>query len=113
MGLFESEDILAKLPQTIEHLSRRLADLGGNRWIRDIRQCGMIAGIEVGQPDGAAFDPRERIGMRVCVAARKYQLLTRPILDTIVFMPPLCVSNAEIDLALEAIERAVEEVCGA
>jgi adenosylmethionine-8-amino-7-oxononanoate aminotransferase len=66
----------------------------------------------VGQPDGAAFDPRERIGMRVCVAARKYQLLTRPILDTIVFMPPLCVSNAEIDLALEAIERAIDEVCG-
>jgi 4-aminobutyrate aminotransferase-like enzyme len=26
-------------------------------------------------------------------------------------MPPLCVSNAEIDLALEAIERAIGEVC--
>ncbi len=111
LGLFESEDILAKLPRTIEHLSRRLAHLGRNRWIRDIRQCGMIAGIEVGQPDGAAFDRRERIGMRICVTARKYQLLTRPILDTIVFMPPLCVSNAEIDLALEAIERAIGEVC--
>ena len=111
LELFESEDILAKLPRTIEHLSRRLAHLGRNRWIRDIRQCGMIAGIEVGQPDGAAFDRRERIGMRICVTARKYQLLTRPILDTIVFMPPLCVSNAEIDLALEAIERAIGEVC--
>ncbi len=112
LELFESEDILAKLPRTIEHLSRRLAHLGRNPWIRDIRQCGMIAGIEVGQPDGAAFDPRERIGMRICVTARKYQLLTRPILDTIVFMPPLCVSNAEIDLALEAIEQAIDEVCG-
>jgi adenosylmethionine-8-amino-7-oxononanoate aminotransferase len=47
------------------------------------------------------------------VAARKYQLLTRPILDTIVFMPPLCVTKAEIDLALEAVEQATEEVCGA
>ena len=61
---------------------------------------------------GASFDPRERIGARICVAARKFQLLTRPILDTIVFMPPLCVSNAEIDLAIEAIERGMEEVCG-
>jgi adenosylmethionine---8-amino-7-oxononanoate aminotransferase len=111
LDLFESEDVLAQLPQKIEHLSHGLDHLGGNRWIRDIRQCGMIAGIEVGQSDGAAFDPRERIGMRICVAARKYQLLTRPILDTIVFMPPLCVSNAEIDLALGAIERAIDEVC--
>jgi adenosylmethionine-8-amino-7-oxononanoate aminotransferase len=110
--LFESENILARLPQKIEHLSRGLAQLGRSRWVRDIRQCGMIAGIEVGQKDGAAFDPRERIGMRICAAARKYQLLTRPILDTIVFMPPLCVSIAEIDLALGAIERATDEVCG-
>jgi adenosylmethionine-8-amino-7-oxononanoate aminotransferase len=112
LELFESEDILAKLAPKIEYLSRRLAHLSCNRSIRAVRQCGMIAGIEVGQPNGAAFDPRDRVGMRICVAARKYQLLTRPILDTIVFMPPLCVSNAEIDLALEALERATEEVCG-
>jgi adenosylmethionine-8-amino-7-oxononanoate aminotransferase len=112
LELFESEDIFAKLPQKIEHLSRGLARLGRSRWVRDIRQCGMIAGIEVGRPGGASFDPRERIGARICVAVRKYQLLTRPIFDTIVFMPPLCVSNAEIDLGLEAIERGIEEVCG-
>jgi adenosylmethionine---8-amino-7-oxononanoate aminotransferase len=112
LELFESEDTLGKLPQKIEHLSRGLAHLSQNRWIRNVRQCGMIAGIEVGQPDGASFDAKDRIGMRICMAARKYALLTRPILDTIVFMPPLCVSNAEIDLALEAIELATEEVCG-
>jgi adenosylmethionine-8-amino-7-oxononanoate aminotransferase len=113
LELFESENILARLSQKIEHLSRGLARLSRSRWVRDIRQCGMIAGIEVGQPGGASFDPRERIGARICVAVRRFQLLTRPILDTIVFMPPLCVSNAEIDLALEAIERGTEEVCGA
>jgi adenosylmethionine---8-amino-7-oxononanoate aminotransferase len=112
LELFESEEILAKLPPKIEHLSRGLARLGRNRWVRDIRQCGMIAGIEVGRPDATSFDPRERIGASICLAARKYQLLTRPILDTVVFMPPLCVNTAEIDLGLEAIERATEEVCG-
>jgi adenosylmethionine---8-amino-7-oxononanoate aminotransferase len=111
LEVFESEDTLVKLSPKTEYLSHGLAHLSHNRWVRDVRQCGMIAGIEVGQPDGTSFDPKDRIGMRICVAARKYQLLTRPILDTIVFMPPLCVTNAEIDLALEAIERATEEVC--
>jgi adenosylmethionine-8-amino-7-oxononanoate aminotransferase len=111
LEVFESEDTLAGLSPKISHLSHGLARLRQNRWIRDVRQCGMIAGIEVGRPDGAPFETKDRIGMRICLAARKYQLLTRPILDTIVFMPPLCVTNAEIDLALEAIEQATEEVC--
>ncbi|HZC36340.1 MAG TPA: adenosylmethionine--8-amino-7-oxononanoate transaminase [Chthoniobacterales bacterium] len=110
LQLFESEGTLAKLPEKIEHLARGLDRLRENRWIRETRQCGMIAGIEVGRPD-RTFDPRERIGARICVAARKWRLLTRPIQDTIVFMPPLCVSESEIDLGLEAIERATEEVC--
>jgi adenosylmethionine---8-amino-7-oxononanoate aminotransferase len=111
LQLFESEAVLTKLPAKIEHLSRGLARLKTNCWVRDVRQCGMVTGIELGRPDGAAFDPQDRVGVRVCLAARKHQLLTRPILDTIVFMPPLCVTNAEIDLALHAIERAIEEVC--
>jgi adenosylmethionine-8-amino-7-oxononanoate aminotransferase len=111
LEVFEAEDTLAGLSPKIAHLSHGLARLRRNRWIRDVRQCGMIAGIEVGRPDGASFDPKDRIGAHICLGARKYQLLTRPILDTIVFMPPLCVTNKEIDLALEAIEQATEEVC--
>jgi adenosylmethionine-8-amino-7-oxononanoate aminotransferase len=110
--LFESEHTLDKLPAKIEHLSRGLAQLRRNCWIHETRQCGLIAGIEVGRPDGTKFDPKDRVGLHICLAARKFQLLTRPILDTIVFMPPLCVNNAQIDLALEAIDRATEEVCG-
>jgi adenosylmethionine---8-amino-7-oxononanoate aminotransferase len=112
LQLFESENTLAKLAVKIEHLSRGLTRLRRNRWIREVRQCGMIAGIEIGRPDGTGFNPQDRVGMRICVAARKFQLLTRPIQDTIVFMPPLCVNNAEIDLALEAIDRATIEVLG-
>lgn len=112
LQLFESEQTLVRLPSKIERLSRGLTRLRANHWIREVRQCGLIAGIEVGQPDGTEFNPRERIGARICLAARKMQLLTRPIQDTIVFMPPLCVTEAEIDLGLEAINRATEEVCG-
>jgi adenosylmethionine-8-amino-7-oxononanoate aminotransferase len=112
LQLFESEATLAKLPAKIDQLSRGLAQLQRNRSIREVRQCGLIAGIEVGRPDGTGFDPRERMGTKICLAARKFQLLTRSIQDVIVFMPPLCINAAEIDLALDAIDRATVEVCG-
>jgi adenosylmethionine-8-amino-7-oxononanoate aminotransferase len=38
--------------------------------------------------------------------------LTRPILDVIVLMLPLCATEDEIDLAIEAIRLAIAEVCG-
>jgi len=112
LQLFESEQTLARLPAKIAHLSSGLTRLRANPWTREIRQCGLIAGIEVGRRDGTEFNSRDRVGVRICLAARKFRLLTRPIQDTIVFMPPLCVTEAEIDLALAAIDQATKEVCG-
>jgi adenosylmethionine-8-amino-7-oxononanoate aminotransferase len=81
-------------------------------WVREVRQVGMIAGIEVGAVDGSPFDWRERVGARICLAAREYGLLTRPIQDVVVFMPPLCVSEDEVSFGVEAIGKAIVAVCG-
>ena len=80
-------------------------------WVRDVRQVGMIAGIELGAADGTPFDWRERVGAKVCLAAREPGLLTRPIQDVVVFMPPLCVSADEIRFGIEAIGKAIEAAC--
>jgi adenosylmethionine-8-amino-7-oxononanoate aminotransferase len=111
LGIFEKEQTLALLQPKIAHLTQRLGSLQASPFVRDIRQCGFAAGIELGRSDGEPFDWREETGARVCAAARKYGLLTRPIRDVIVLMPPLCVSVEEIDLAVEAIGKAIEEVC--
>jgi adenosylmethionine-8-amino-7-oxononanoate aminotransferase len=79
-----------------------------------VRQCGIIAGIDVMKDAaaGVSFDRRERAGERVCLAAREFGLLTRPIGDTIVLMPPLCVTPDEIDRAVSAVSCAIETVAG-
>jgi adenosylmethionine-8-amino-7-oxononanoate aminotransferase len=75
--------------------------------------CGLIAGIELRKADGSAFSVEEKMGTRVCLAAREFGLLTRPIRDTIVLMPPLCATEEELVFAVEAIEHAVEQVFAA
>jgi adenosylmethionine-8-amino-7-oxononanoate aminotransferase len=110
LRVFEEEEVLGLLQPKIHHLGSRLECLRGNPHIREIRQCGLIAGIELGKPGGAPLDPIQRSGARVCIAARRHGLLTRPIQDTIVLMPPLCLTNAQIDRACDAIEMAIAEV---
>ena len=108
LDLFEREKTLEKLPAKIAHLRAGLAALKTSQpLVHEIRQCGFIAGIELRQPDGTKFPPEKRIGEAVCLAARAHGLLTRPILDTIVLMPPLCTSTAELDHALAALAAAI------
>lgn len=108
LDLFESEKTLALLPAKMSHLANGLALLKSQHpSIYEVRQCGFIAGIELRQPDGEKFPASQRWGEIVCHAARAHGLLTRPILDTVVLMPPLVTNFEEIDHALQALDRAL------
>jgi len=114
LQVFEEENTLAALPEKVAHFRRELEALKAAhpRHVGEIRQCGLIAGIEV-VADAAAEVPfpwQAQTGAKICRAARSHGLLTRPIRDTIVLMPPLAVTNAEITLATEAVSAALREV---
>lgn len=110
LRIFEEEEVLANLGPKIRLLGKHLERLRANSPVREVRQCGFIAGIELGGPGGAVLDPIQRTGARVCLAARHHGVLTRPIMDTIVLMPPLCATEGEIDRACKAIELAIADV---
>jgi adenosylmethionine-8-amino-7-oxononanoate aminotransferase len=79
------------------------------RHVFGVRQCGFVAGLEVGC-EIMASDTSRRWGAAVCTAARSFGLLTRPIGNTVVLMPPLCTSDAELQSALSALDQALESV---
>jgi adenosylmethionine-8-amino-7-oxononanoate aminotransferase len=95
-------------------MTELLSDLSARHpEVHEVRQCGLVAGIELRRTDGSKFPAAERIGEEICLAARKHGLLTRPILDTVVLMPPLCVSNDELEFAANAIDGAIRDGFGA
>jgi adenosylmethionine-8-amino-7-oxononanoate aminotransferase len=51
------------------------------------------------------------MGAQVCLAARGFGLLTRPVLDTVVLMPPLCITDLELEGAVDALAAAIEAGC--
>ena len=111
LEIFEEENVLESLKGKITFLQQLLAGLHELPNVAEVRQCGMIAGIEVRRSSGEPFLWQEQTGARVCIAARNYGLLTRPILDTIVLIPPLCTTRAQLERATEAIRRAIQDVC--
>jgi adenosylmethionine-8-amino-7-oxononanoate aminotransferase len=106
LDLFESDRVLERLPGRIARIDELLAGLASRHpRVAEIRRCGMISGIAL-QPVSAS-DPRD--GTALCLAARRHGLLTRAIRDTLVLMPPLCVTEEELEYAVSALDRALAE----
>ena len=100
LRVFREDRVLEQLPAKIALLGELMGDLSA------FRQCGMIAAMTVDSPDLT-------LGTKICLAARKHGLLTRPIGNTLVLMPPLCVTQDEIERMVAALRAALAEVIAA
>ena len=110
LEVFQQEHTLDHLQAKIARLRAGLAALkAAHPVIHDVRQCGFIAGIELRHPDGRKFPAASRTGEAICLAARTRGLLTRPILDTLVLLPPLSTTPTELDHALAALDATLTE----
>jgi adenosylmethionine-8-amino-7-oxononanoate aminotransferase len=91
-------------------LRQELATLWGLPNVGDIRQVGLVVGIELVEDwrTRRPFDLRERAGFRVCDAMAKRGVLTRPIGNVIALMPPYRTTPAQARRMVSALREAVE-----
>lgn len=106
LQVFREECVMENLRGKIMRFTELLQTLRELPQVIEIRQLGLIAGIEIGP-----YPPEEQRGAKVCHAVRKHGLLTRPVVDTIVLMPPLSVTEAEMKRMMEAMRLGIIEVC--
>ena len=79
--------------------------------VGDIRQVGLIAGIELVKNwrTREPFDLRERAGIRVCEAMAKRGVLTRPIGNVIVLMPPYCTTPGQVKKIVAVLGTSIAQ----
>jgi adenosylmethionine---8-amino-7-oxononanoate aminotransferase len=104
LEIFENEKVLEALQLKIEHLKAGLTALTGLPGVAKVRQCGFIAGIEL---DGSRKARSQEFAAEVCIKAGQHGLLTRPIGNVVVLMPPLCVTITQLTQAVEALHAAI------
>jgi len=90
-----------------------LESLWGLPAVGDIRQVGLMAGVELVKhwETRERFAARERAGIRVCEGMARRGVLTRPVGDVIVLMPPYCTTPVQARRMVAALREAVAEVC--
>ena len=93
-------------------LRAELKPIWVEKHVGDIRQVGLIAGIELVRDwqTREPFDLRERAGIRVCEAMARRGVLTRPIGNVVVLMPPYCTSPPQLRRMVSALHDSIAEV---
>lgn len=113
LAIFRDEPVLERNRALAAHMALRLAPLHDHPNVSEVRQTGMIAAVELVRDAAsrAPFAADERRGLRVYRHGLERGVILRPLGHVVYFMPPYCVTEAEIDfmidVAIEGIERAV------
>ena len=112
LRLLESAASISARRQLEKILASSLDSLWTLPNVGDIRQVGLIAGVELVKnwKTREAFPWREKVGIRVCEAMARRGVLTRPVGNVIVIMPPFCTTPPQTRRIISALRESVEEI---
>lgn len=111
MRLMGTRRVVDGLPAKAAALARALAPLQDHPHVGEIRQRGLMVGVELVRDRAAKaeYDYGLRVGHQVCLEARPLGAILRPLGNVVVLMPPLAMTEAELErlagIAREGIER--------
>jgi adenosylmethionine-8-amino-7-oxononanoate transaminase len=114
LDLFDEERLLEDaIPRQAEALRKTLAPLADHPNVGDIRQFGMLAGIELvaNREQSEPFPAAERRGYHVCKRTTAQGVWLRPLGDVIVVMPPLVIRETELQLLGRVLKESIDAVC--
>ena len=112
LRVFEEERTLEKLGPLSEQLRGGLEKMRELPHVGDVRCLGMIGAVELfnNATTKEAYPLTDKIGIKVCREMRRRGVLTRPIGNTIVLMPPYCISRAQLDEVLSVLADSIRTV---
>lgn len=125
LDLFEETGLIAQVNRKAALLAQWLGPLRDAEkfsLVADVRQRGLMIGIELREPEGAApagadvngasggYNPARLAGQRACAAARTRGALIRPIGNVVILMPPLAIEEENLRKLAEIVIDSIAEL---
>ena len=113
LEIFKKEKTLVQVRKKSRILQTLLKPLAELPIVGDIRQCGMMAGIELvkNKEIREPFPLSERMGYKVTAECRRRGLLIRPIGNIVVLVPPLAATERELRQIVNIVTKSCRTLC--
>jgi adenosylmethionine-8-amino-7-oxononanoate aminotransferase len=111
LDLLATKNSVTQRAKLQQQLHDELQTLWALPQVGDIRQVGLVVGVELVKDwrTRAPFALRERAGIRVCEAMARRGVLTRPVGNVIVLLPPYCTTPKQLRQMVAALAATVAE----
>lgn len=108
--IYESH-LLEALPAKVALVADKLSALADHPHVGDIRQCGLMVGIELvaDRDKRRPFDAAKRVGAGVCEAARSKGIIIRPLGDVVTIMPAPAMDTDTLGRLVDGVVEAIDE----
>ncbi len=112
IDILTRRDSVQKIKENIEEFQSGLARLEKLKIVGDVRQLGLMAGIELvkNKDTKEPFDQKLMVAKKVAQIAKENGLIIRPIGDVIILMPILLSPRHIIKEIVDIVETAIEDV---
>lgn len=112
LDIFERDRVMENLKPKIALLKQLLDEVALLPHVGEVRQTGLVAGVELvaDRNTKRPYAAKERIGWNVCRDAISNGVMIRPLGDTIVIMPPLSITEAQIKTMVKVTTAAIRKI---
>jgi len=105
LDIFENDKIIDSIQAKIRYFAQEIEKFKTLSNVKEVRQTGMIIAIEL-----KGYSSEERIGLKIYQYALNKGVLLRPLGHIIYFMPPLIISNQEIDKMVDVAFQGISQI---
>lgn len=111
LEIFEKENIIQQVEEKALFLEEQLKHVAELEFVGAVRQLGLMCGIELVQHKrtNEPFPWEQRVAYRSTLKMRALGMLTRPLGDVIVLMPPLAATNDQLKQMVDIMKEGIME----
>jgi len=109
LEIFRQDDVINSNRKASQHMASLIEPLRSHPHVADVRQCGMIAAIELAKnvKTREAYPWQERRGLRVYQHALQRGVLLRPLGNVIYFMPPYVINEEQMEYMVSVASEGI------
>ncbi len=112
IDLMQANRLVDRVAENAPNLAKMLDRLRQLPYVGQIRQKGYMVGVDLlsDPKQNRPFDPKARVGARVCRLLRDRGIILRPLGDTIVIFPPLVIKTDDLQRIVDMLYEVISEL---
>ncbi|MGI0017368.1 MAG: aminotransferase class III-fold pyridoxal phosphate-dependent enzyme, partial [Nitrosotalea sp.] len=112
ISLYKKYNLISKIKKRALQMESRIKEISSLDIVGDVRHAGMLMGIELvsDKKKKTPISPTKKLPQKIFVEAKKHGIYQRTLGPIVMLVPPLAISEKELDFLLDGTIKTIKNV---